>query len=165
MNSIEVSSVAATPWKNGGGVTRELLAWPSAADWRVRISVADVDRPGPFSSFPGVERWFAVLEGAGVRLDVDGSVRELDALSEPFRFDGAAPVTCELPGGPTRDLNLMVRGGVGRMRRVANPAPVEASVRSLVAVFAGGRLAWQILAAGERIDVTAAEAICMEVPL
>ena len=56
------------PWRNGGGVTRELLAWPDGGDWRVRVSVADIDADGPFSAFPGVERWFAVLEGAGVAL-------------------------------------------------------------------------------------------------
>ena len=56
------------PWRNGGGVTRELLAWPQAADWRLRVSVADIERDGPFSPFPGVDRWFAVIEGDGVEL-------------------------------------------------------------------------------------------------
>jgi environmental stress-induced protein Ves len=41
------------PWKNGGGVTRELLAWPGGGDWQVRISVAEIEADGPFSSFPG----------------------------------------------------------------------------------------------------------------
>ena len=54
----------AARWRNGGGRTRELLAWPDAADWKVRVSVADVESDGPFSAFPGVQRWFAVLEGA-----------------------------------------------------------------------------------------------------
>jgi environmental stress-induced protein Ves len=33
--------------------------------WRVRISRADIDRDGPFSAYPGVERWFAVLPATG----------------------------------------------------------------------------------------------------
>ena len=39
-----VSLDAATPqpWRNAGGVTRELLTWPGPANWRVRISVADI---------------------------------------------------------------------------------------------------------------------------
>jgi environmental stress-induced protein Ves len=48
-------------WRNGGGSTRELLAWPEATDWQARISVAEITRDGPFSAFAGVQRWFAVL--------------------------------------------------------------------------------------------------------
>ena len=32
-------------------------------DWTLRISVADIDADGPFSPFPGITRWFAVLDG------------------------------------------------------------------------------------------------------
>ena len=54
------------PWKNGGGLTREVLASPAAAglerfDWR--ISTAEVRVAGPFSAFPGIERTLCVLEG------------------------------------------------------------------------------------------------------
>ena len=59
-------------WANGGGWTRTLLAWPDPARWALRISVADVEQAGPFSVFPGVDRWFAVLEGDGVRLATAG---------------------------------------------------------------------------------------------
>ena len=45
---------AAVPWKNGGGVTREVAAHPAGAsledfDWRV--STAEVRAAGPFSGF------------------------------------------------------------------------------------------------------------------
>ena len=70
--SVSLASVPPQPWKNGGGTTRELLAWPTGADWRVRLSVAEVVADGPFSRFEGVQRWFAVLGGAGVRLVVNG---------------------------------------------------------------------------------------------
>ena len=40
--SVSLASVPPQPWKNGGGTTRELLAWPAGADWRVRLSVAEV---------------------------------------------------------------------------------------------------------------------------
>lgn len=39
-NVIHLDQGTAAPWRNGGGATRELLAWPYAEDWRVRISVA-----------------------------------------------------------------------------------------------------------------------------
>ena len=51
---IRLNEVAPVPWRNGGGVTRELLAWPSPGDWALRISVAEVERDGPFSRYPGV---------------------------------------------------------------------------------------------------------------
>ena len=35
----------------------------------LRISVADIEAHGPFSNFEGVDRWFGVLQGEGVRLD------------------------------------------------------------------------------------------------
>lgn len=106
------------PWRNGGGVTRELLAWPLAVDWRVRLSVAEVARDGPFSRFDGVRRWFAVLSGAGVQLVLDGELHRLTPDSEAISFDGAAAVDCTLLGGPTLDFNLMTRGHDARMRRV-----------------------------------------------
>ena len=60
MRLIAAASVAATPWRNGGGRTRELLVWPSAQDWRLRLSLADIEHDGPFSAFPRITRWFAV---------------------------------------------------------------------------------------------------------
>ena len=53
---VEVARVTAQAWRNGGGVTRELLTWPAAQAWALRISVADIERDGPFSAFPGIER-------------------------------------------------------------------------------------------------------------
>ncbi|MDZ4146415.1 MAG: HutD family protein [Burkholderiales bacterium] len=117
---VPFDAVAAVPWRNGGGVTRELLAWPNAHDWACRISVAEVAASGPFSAYPGVQRWFAVLSGEGVVLDVAGQAHRLDAASAPLRFAGDAPTTCELRGGATRDFNLMLRTGQahGTLRRV-----------------------------------------------
>jgi environmental stress-induced protein Ves len=112
MNVIETMSVATEPWRNGHGRTRELLAWPGPADWRLRISVADIEADAPFSSFPGVERWFVVLKGAGVELDIDGTGHRQTRIDAPLRFDGAAAVHCRLIDGPTQDLNLMLRGGL-----------------------------------------------------
>jgi len=98
-------------WANGGGWTRTLLAWPDPARWALRISVADVERAGPFSAFPGVDRWFAVLEGDGVRLATAGHASVvLRAGDEQLHaFPGDAATDCELLGGATRDLNVMVQ--------------------------------------------------------
>jgi uncharacterized protein len=112
---IATESVAPQRWRNGGGVTRELLAEPEGAGWSLRVSVADIEADGPFSVFPGVARWFTVIEGAGVELTIDGAAHRLLAGDAPLPFDGAASTTCRLLAGATRDLNLMLRGRSGSM--------------------------------------------------
>lgn len=115
---IRVDDIPPQPWRNGGGWTRELLAWPTAADWRIRVSVADVEADGPFSSFPGVQRLFAVLEGEGVELTIEGKSVRVTRDSAALRFAGDAETSCRLLDGPTRDLNLMLRAKAGSMERV-----------------------------------------------
>lgn len=141
---VHLQDVVATPWRNGGGVTRELAAWPGAGDWAWRMSVAEVDQSGPFSVFDGVERWFAVLEGAGVQLDVSGSVHSLTAADEPFFFDGAAATGCTLIDGRTQDFNLMVKKNAGpasasrasRMRRAIPGFSTSLPATETIAVYA-----------------------------
>lgn len=108
-------------WRNGGGTTREMLAWAgsqppasAAAQWLLRVSVADIDADGPFSRFEGVDRRFAVLEGEGVELIIDGRERTIQRGDPPTGFAGDAEVGCRLLSGSTRDLNLMVRRSAGR---------------------------------------------------
>ena len=106
------------PWRNGGGRTRELLAWPSATDGALRISLADIDADGPFSTFAGVQRWFSVIAGAGVTLHFGDAPQRLTPRDAPLCFDGALAPMCRLLDGPTRDLNLMTRSGAGLMQAV-----------------------------------------------
>jgi environmental stress-induced protein Ves len=112
---VSASDAAPMPWKNGGGVTRELLRLPADAadDWTLRISVADIDADGPFSPFPGITRWFAVLAGGGVRLSFPDRVLNVAPHDLPLCFDGADAPGCALLAGPTRDLNVMVRSDRG----------------------------------------------------
>ena len=53
--TIHLSDRPATPWRNGGGLTRELVASPEQSDWRWRMSVAEVTASGPFSRFDGMK--------------------------------------------------------------------------------------------------------------
>ena len=108
-----LADVTPQPWRNGGGITRELLAWPQPADWQLRVSVAEIERDGPFSPFPGTERWFAVIDGAGVELAWAGGTTTLRCGDAPLNFTGEAATACRLLQGPTRDLNLMHRLGHG----------------------------------------------------
>jgi uncharacterized protein len=107
---IPFASLKPQPWRNGGGSTREIASGGSAAspDWR--LSIADLEKPGEFSAFPGMERTFMVIEGEVAELTVDGTVRRLERF-RPLRFDGASAASCALPTGPCRALNVMVRSG------------------------------------------------------
>ena len=137
--SVALGDVAPQLWRNGGGRTRELLAWPPAADWRLRISVADIDADGPFSAFDGVRRWFAVVDGAGVALGFTDGERICRRGDAPLAFDGAAAPACRLLDGPTRDLNLMTRGGDATMSTVVPGVGWSASfaVHALYSAVAG----------------------------
>ncbi len=117
---VHLLDVPAQSWRNGGGVTRELLASPAGESWQLRISVADIDADGPFSRYPGVERWFTVLQGQGVELTIDGAVHRLVRGDAPLHFDGAAAAHARLIDGPTRDLNLMLRSAGGTMQCAAD---------------------------------------------
>lgn len=113
------SEYRSMPWKNGGGVTREVASGavraPLAAaepadglDWRV--SIADVDAGGPFSPFPGIDRVITLVEGEGMVLTVDGTSQLVEPLS-PFAFPGDATTDCLLKAGAVRDMNVMTRRG------------------------------------------------------
>jgi hypothetical protein len=114
MNLVRLSQVPAEPWRNGGGTTQVLLAWPTASDWQLRVSVAQIVADGPFSAWPGVARHFAVLAGAGVELAWADRVQRLSPKTDPLAFDGADAPVCRLLGGASVDLNLMARTDAGR---------------------------------------------------
>lgn len=106
---VRFAELPVVAWRNGGGVTREVVAGgsgsdPQGFDWR--ISIADVTAPGPFSQFPGVDRVITLVEGERMDLVIDG-VEHVLGLHELLRFDGASQVSSTLPAGPTRDLNVM----------------------------------------------------------
>lgn len=103
------------PWKNGLGITIELAVSPARGsstlggfDWR--LSIASVTTPGPFSSFPGVDRVLVVLQGEGMCLDHGpaGGRVELRPLV-PHTFSGDWSTVSELPWGPIKDFNVMTR--------------------------------------------------------
>jgi len=131
---VHLADVTATHWRNGGGLTRELVAEPAGADWQWRLSVAEVAADGPFSRFEGVTRWFAVLQGAGVVLNE----HRLTAQDAPLCFDGGAATDCRLIDGPTQDFNLMLRGNClpARMVRIHGQAQELAHASKCIAVYA-----------------------------
>lgn len=120
MTVIRFDELKAVPWKNGLGITREIVVFPASAsmdDFVWRVSIADVDTASPFSVFPGIDRVIVLLEGDGFTMTLDGArTYALTTPCEPFAFAGEARVEVSLAGGPTRDFNLMVRRGAARGR-------------------------------------------------
>lgn len=134
---IRVDDVMPQRWRNGGGWTRELIASPPGPDWRARVSVAEIESDGLFSNFEGAERWFCVLSGGGVELTVDGTTLRVAVGDAPVCFDGGSATECRLLLGPTRNLNLMVRGGHGSMTEVESgcgwvPPPAQCALYAAV---------------------------------
>ncbi|WP_244816987.1 HutD family protein [Caballeronia sp. Lep1P3] len=119
MTIIRAAALASMPWKNGGGITREIAAGPPGASldaFAWRLSIADVSADGAFSTFAGVDRALVLLDGAGMRLtDAGGRTQVLDEPLALARFPGEAPVSASLIRGPTRDFNAMVRRDRARM--------------------------------------------------
>lgn len=103
------------PWKNGGGVTTEICKATSPnGDTFWRLSIADVASDGPFSEFPGIDRWIMVVEGAGMALTIDGETKQIDRPYEPLFFSGDAKTDCKLLDGKIRDFNFMIARSYGK---------------------------------------------------
>ena len=117
---IAYSGITPAPWRNGGGVTRQLASGkfgitgtPESAtgeDWDWRLSIADVESEGPFSAFVGMTRILTVIEGEGLAINIDGAGQKLERY-RPLRFDGGSATSATIPFGPIRDLNLITRTG------------------------------------------------------
>lgn len=105
------------PWKNGGGTTRDILVSPPGAsledfDWR--LSLAQVDRDGPFSRFDNVDRTLVLLSGAMTLHEPD---RRIELVrGEPVEFPGERAIEATLSGGSSLDFNVMTRRGRASQR-------------------------------------------------
>jgi hypothetical protein len=101
---VRSDEVAPEPWANGGGTTRVLAR---AGDGSWRISLADIDRDGPFSTFAGRHRLLTVVDGPVLGLEVDGETHVVEP-QRPFAFSGDADVVASVPEGAVRALNVVV---------------------------------------------------------
>jgi uncharacterized protein len=160
---VRFAELTAVPWRNGGGLTREVVSaggsGPQGFDWRV--SIADVSEPGPFSSFPGVDRLITVVEGEGMDLVVDG-VEHVLGLHEPFRFDGASQTSCSRLAGPIRDLNIMTRNdrltASVAIRDLSQNRPVALADSQVLLLLTGSGVV--VGADGSRADLHPLDAVC-----
>jgi environmental stress-induced protein Ves len=100
------------PWKNGGGLTREIFVSKSnddVSDFLWRLSYATVSQSGPFSIFVDVDRWLIQTAGDSMTLHFEDEGRaETLKIFSPFAFKGEAKIDCKLGKTSTEDLNFMV---------------------------------------------------------
>ncbi len=114
MRIIRSSEHKIIPWRNGQGMTREVArsTGPQEDSFDWRISIATVDRSGPFSVFPDIERTIAVLSGDGFMLHVGDEAVPLSQQSPPYTFAGELKAEAVVSAGPSTDLNIMTRRNV-----------------------------------------------------
>ncbi|MDR0227427.1 MAG: HutD family protein [Burkholderiaceae bacterium] len=146
MHRFDLNRVAASPWKNGGGSTREIACWPPGADMEAfawRISVATIAQAGPFSAFAGVDRQIMLLDGDGVHLRGEGIDHVLGDPWRPFAFSGDVALDCSLLGGTSTDFNVMARRGRWQAQVAVRDGRTEAgrTGAGLCMVLRGGWLA------------------------
>jgi len=148
------------PWKNGGGFTTEIFVAPPDAAFDAfawRVSLADVDESGPFSTFAGIDRILVLTSGSGMRLMGEGAPLDVTRQYEPIRFPGERSLQCALVSGPVRDFNLMVRRRVARgdVHIVRNHAPALPRADAYLCYAACG--GFQCRVAGAEMIALAAE--------
>lgn len=142
MTVITPDQWTAQPWKNGGGVTHELLREPESGAFSLRVSVADVATDGPFSRFPGIDRSITLIDGHGFRLTRDDGVAvQIDGVGVPFSFHGEDGWTATLVDGPVRDFNVMVDRAVLRAGVQVQRAPCRVHVGRWLVFAVDGPLA------------------------
>ena len=147
MQRVLPSAWVTQPWKNGGGVTREILRDGPPERFRLRVSLAEVASDGPFSRFDEVDRVIVLVDGGGFTLHGDHT-RTLAEPGVPHAFAGEEAIRCTLVDGPVRDLNLMVDRRRARLEaeRVVLPAGAHTLAPR------GGELLVFVLAGTARVD-------------
>ena len=146
MGVLRSGDYSRTRWKNDGGWTTQIARSndPPGDDFCWRVSIAEIETDGPFSSFPGVTRDLLLLEGNGIELDIDDNAPlRLSTRFARAHFNGESRVQCRLLAGATRDFNVLARRDAVRAEVVARPlvgAMVmfpETGIEWLVHVLAG----------------------------
>lgn len=164
---LEFSTLPVTPWKNGGGKTREIVSVASPdAPFLWRASIATLENDGPFSPFPGVDRVITLLEGPPLWLRGDNLAQRLERW-QPWAFAGELALASEGITGRGLDFNIMTQRSraASRVSVVAEGQQpgsegiawvLQGSWRLADAVYqAGSGIWWQNQPPGELIPQTA----------
>ncbi len=166
MRHLQKSTYTSMPWKNGGGVTTEIIVHPanaSMADFDWRISMANVAQDGPFSIFQGIDRTLCILEGNGMSLGIDAHAPiALTTESAPLPFAADVPVDAVLTDGPIVDLNVMSRRGhyAHRVERHHGRLTVQSTASTVTLIFATDPVS--VSSTGETIHLQPRDSLLLE---
>jgi environmental stress-induced protein Ves len=96
-----------TPWKNGGGVTVDivLVTDKDAEVWR--FGRTPIVQPGPFSDYTGFDRVQVLVAGSGLVLKTPDGEIDVREPFRPVRFAGEIPIVSRLEAGPVEVVNLI----------------------------------------------------------
>jgi len=154
---------AARPWKNGGGVTRDVAVFPAGADdksflWRA--SVATIAAAGPFSRFPEIDRALMLLDGELV-IKIGDVAHRLRPGSAALHFTGEEMVSAAPVGEACTVLNIMTRCKAfsTKLDRWRAARPTSAEIVLLLATGAAGAAV-----DGRRFDLSANDALLVDAP-
>lgn len=120
MRLIRKSDMVQGRWRNGMGVSWDIADWPEGAgagDFGWRFALARIDADVPFSRYPGIDRYFTLVDGDGLDLEFSGS-RPL-AVGKPHVphfYPCDVDTFCRLRGGPCLALNLFLKRGAWTAR-------------------------------------------------
>ncbi|WP_171021575.1 HutD/Ves family protein [Parasedimentitalea maritima] len=103
---LSINQSAAVQWKNGGGTTHELGQRVEAGELIWRLSLANIEKDGPFSIFPGLCRIHTIVAGQGLCLSGDGNTLLVKPF-QPVSFDGGLKLEAQLADGPCRAFNVI----------------------------------------------------------
>jgi hypothetical protein len=155
------------PWKNGAGVTREIVRVDDAnGQIRWRVSMAEVVQDGPFSPFPGYHRMLMLLDGPGFALDCgEHGRRDLDQPGDVANFDGRWAVQAVDVRGRSLYFNVIVADDLtcylgDVVESIEQPIPP----RCHVAVVYAADGSWQVSAAGESATLDTGDAVVIDDP-
>lgn len=165
VSALPATSRRVEPWANGAGSTTLILRRPDDSGWRVRISIAQVDRDGPFSELPATQRLLVPLDAPMELRFADGRVQRADRMGV-LRFHGTPAPFGILPEGPTRDFNLMLRDGLrgelfARTLVDSMVLPPDPGASWLVYLHRGGAA---LCAGGARLELVPDDAALLEFP-
>ncbi|GGJ54351.1 HutD family protein [Sphingopyxis bauzanensis] len=108
----------ARPWRNGGGITHDIVTVPAGAgedDFWWRASIATIAAAGPFSFWPQVDRAFLLLRRELLLTIGDSGEQRISPGARAIRFAGEAAVAARPVEGPCTVFNLMARRGRSRI--------------------------------------------------
>lgn len=120
---IKSSEYVVMPWKNGQGVTSQIDIFPKEAtfpskDFHWRLSSARVQSSGPFSQFPGCDRYLSVLQGEGLILN-ETSI----GPNEVFNFPGEDLIFGKLINETVIDLGIIFRRDTVQAAMISESIP------------------------------------------